>query len=836
MKHECVQSCDPIRFEYNNVCYENCSDNNSYLFINQIIKCSAEIPENFYLDSNKIYKECYQSCKKCSQNGSEEINNCDECKDNFTFLNETFIEKKNCFPICNYYYFFDENNHYICTLNNSCPDNFKKFIDKNRCIDDCNKNDHYIYEFNNTCLEKCPNGTKNDSTNRCYEEKYYEKSIFTSLQRESNIIYDTSILTTKEKIQETFINKTEDKKILNEDKLLLTLQEDIINGRLDDIIKNVTESKKDYTIKKDNIIYQITTSDNQKIKTNYEISNINLLECENILKEKYNINKTLSLIILKIDYKLNYTLIPIVGYEVYHPENKSKLDLSFCNDTIIVNVPALVDENKLFRNDPNSDFYYDNCFSYTTENGTDIILNDRKQEFIDNNLSLCEINCSYIEYNKDTKQSSCDCYIKNKMDLISEIISNPNKLSNNINENQSDSGPLNIKTMKCTKELFSKDGLKSNISSYILLIIIFIFLLSIILFIKCGYHLLEEEIKSIIILIEKSEKNQPNIIKNNINNNSKKKGRIKKINIHYPPKKSFNLSLINNNIKMKKGKNSKNNLNQKNKQKSSVLKTFIEQKTKKKAKKKKWKQNNPVNKGNATGNKYIKLEFNIFELNSLSYNKAIIYDKRTCCEYYISLLKIKHPIIFSFCPIKDYNTMIIKICISSLSFAIYYTINFIFFDEKAIHKIYEDKGKYDIIYFIPKITISFVISHFIYVIVKYIFLSERNLLQIRQQITASLANEIASKEKRNLIIKYSIFFILGIIFLGFFWMFLSSFGAVYQNSQIIVFENTLICLAMSLIYPFFINIFPCIFRIPPLNSETKDQQCIYNFSKCLQIL
>ena len=132
-------------------------------------------------------------------------------------------------------------------------------------------------------------------------------------------------------------------------------------------------------------------------------------------------------------------------------------------------------------------------------------------------------------------------------------------------------------------------------------------------------------------------------------------------------------------------------------------------------------------------NKIIKLVFNIFELNSFSYNEAIIHDKRTCCEYYISLLKIKHPLLFSFCPIKDYNLIIIKLCISSSSFAIYYTVNFIFFDEKAIHKIYEAQGKYDFIYFIPRITISFIVSHFIYIIIKYIFLSERNLLQIRKQ-------------------------------------------------------------------------------------------------------
>ena len=36
---------------------------------------------------------------------------------------------------------------------------------------------------------------------------------------------------------------------------------------------------------------------------------------------------------------------------------------------------------------------------------------------------------------------------------------------------------------------------------------------------------------------------------------------------------------------------------------------------------------------------------NDYELNSLSYEEAIKYDKRTFIQYYISLLRTKHPII-----------------------------------------------------------------------------------------------------------------------------------------------------------------------------------------------
>ena len=178
----------------------------------------------------------------------------------------------------------------------------------------------------------------------------------------------------------------------------------------------------------------------------------------------------------------------------------------------------------------------------------------------------------------------------------------------------------------------------------------------------------------------------------------------------------------------------------------------------------------------------------------------------------------------------------IKICLFLLFFTSIYVINFLFFNKKTIHKIYMDEGHYDFIYFIPKIFISFLCSNFIYIIIRYIFLSERNLLKIRTQNSVEDAQRIAEKEKRNLIIKYIIFFIVGILLFVFFWMELSSFGAVYQNTQIIVFQNALICFAISLIYPFLINIFPGICRISSLNSCNKDENCIYNFSKFLQLL
>ena len=98
------------------------------------------------------------------------------------------------------------------------------------------------------------------------------------------------------------------------------------------------------------------------------------------------------------------------------------------------------------------------------------------------------------------------CFIK---DLISEIVNNTQKLSNSFSSEESSSGNSNIITMKCTKVLFTKDGLVNNISSYVLSVSMVYFLLSILLFIKCGYRLLVNDINE-IISSKKSNKSPAN--------------------------------------------------------------------------------------------------------------------------------------------------------------------------------------------------------------------------------------------------------------------------------------------------------------------------------------
>ena len=103
-------------------------------------------------------------------------------------------------------------------------------------------------------------------------------------------------------------------------------------------------------------------------------------------------------------------------------------------------------------------------------------------------------------------------------------------------------------------------------------------------------------------------------------------------------------------------------------------------------------------------------EFIDEEINELSYNLVIQYDKRNCCQYYISLIKTKHNLIFAFCNNNDYNSKIIKIDLFFVGFAIEYTINTLFYNDETMHKIYKSKGEFDLENQIPIIAYSTLIS------------------------------------------------------------------------------------------------------------------------------
>ena len=223
--------------------------------------------------------------------------------------------------------------------------------------------------------------------------------------------------------------------------------------------------------------------------------------------------------------------------------------------------------------------------------------------------------------------------------------------------------------------------------------------------------------------------------------------------------------------------------------------------------------------------------YNDYEINSLIYNEALKIDKRTYIEYYCSLLRRKQTLLFTFFINNDYNSKSIKICLFLFSFALYYTINTIFFNDATMHKIYIDKGKYNLIYQIPNILYSSLISTIISILIKYLSITEKNIIEIKNN-----KNEIKKSLniKKCLNIKIFLFFILNFLFLILFWYYISCFCAIYKNTQIHLIKDTLISFGLSLLYPVDLCLLPGILRIPSLRAFKQNEECTYKLSQFIQ--
>ena len=187
----------------------------------------------------------------------------------------------------------------------------------------------------------------------------------------------------------------------------------------------------------------------------------------------------------------------------------------------------------------------------------------------------------------------------------------------------------------------------------------------------------------------------------------------------------------------------------------------------------------------------------------------------------------------------DYNSRLIKIISFFLIFAIFYAVKALFFNDAVMHVIYKNAGDYDFVYQIPQIIYSTIISMVISGIIFNLSLTQINVINIKnfsnERGTDEYINEF-NKFIKRIKIKFTIYFILNFLLLFLFWYYLASFCAVYKNTQWYLIIDVSISFGISLIYPFFINLFPGIFRIISLKDKNGSHKCLFYFSKMLQLL
>ena len=508
-----------------------------------------------YLDNeDNIYKECYPSCEICDLKGTDINHNCLKC-DNYSFYELHKNNHINCYKQCEYYFYHIEDiDKYYCTPEQLCSMNISKLLipQKNQCIDDCTKDSEYQYEFRHTCYKECPELISEISqTKNFYCEVICTKELPFEII-ETQECTNNCTISQREKgfcknnyqPKESEENKEAEKEV--EQKAVENVKEELTQGFDTSNVdqgNNVVINQKGSTI-------TISTTDNQKNDISSNTSTINLGDCEDKIKDEYNIPKNKSLYILKVDVVQDGLQIPKIEYEVYYPlfgGSLIKLNLTSCKDSKIdLSIPVKLNDD-IDKINSSSNYYNDICYTYTSENGTDISLSDRKKDFVNKNLTVCEEDCDFIDYNYTTGKAICSCKVKtNSTANIMGITIDTDKLYKKFTNFKN---IANINVLKCYNLIFSLEAYKSNYANLMVLSIIFLFFVCLIIF-YCKDYTYLIEILNIIIYFKKNPKlvQKLNIKKKKEEEKERKKSEILE--------KNNNIINMNNNIN-----NINNNMN-----------------------------------------------------------------------------------------------------------------------------------------------------------------------------------------------------------------------------------------------------------------------------------
>ena len=269
----------------------------------------------------------------------------------------------------------------------------------------------------------------------------------------------------------------------------------------------------DTTLKAEKLIITFTTTQNQKSNTYNNTTIIDLEDCETSLRNYYNLTKNETIYIKKIDKIQDGMKALKVEYDTYvklSGNNLINLNLTVCeNNKISIFLPIILTGN-LDKYNPSSKYYNDICYTTTSEDGNDIILKDRQNEFIDKNLIVCQEDCYFSKYNYNTSKARCICNVKQCSESFEEMNINKTKILENFKNIYNF---INFKLLVCYKKLFNKEGILNNVGCYIIFSIIIFHIITIIILSIKQFSFIKKSIKKISSIkykygLKKKQKNK----------------------------------------------------------------------------------------------------------------------------------------------------------------------------------------------------------------------------------------------------------------------------------------------------------------------------------------
>ena len=154
-------------------------------------------------------------------------------------------------------------------------------------------------------------------------------------------------------------------------------------------------------------------------------------------------------------------------------------------------------------------------------------------------------------------------------------------------------------------------------------------------------------------------------------------------------------------------------------------------------------------------------------------------------------------------------------------------LNIMFFFDSSMHKIYLDYGKYNFIHQIPQIIYSSLVSLLMDILIGLLSYTHVNIYHIRQ--LEELNMNVVKKIFKVIKIKLIIFYVVIFVFLAFYWYLISSFCAVYNNTQTIYLKDFATSFCLGLLYPFIIQLCLTFIRIFSLKENSCFRGLLYKF-------
>ena len=472
----------------------------------------------------ELQKDLYTSCSNinCELCLVENPDICITCKSNFTYNEE--MNGKICeFNATDTLEISDSVSDDILKITDSFSDIFK--------ITDSVKN---TFELSDTIV------FSNEVTNNTSSNDEINNSIFETI----GISNSTSYIN---EISDSILDSI---KTCNKEELIdenIDVNDFLSNNQIEEIFNNLTiytikcnNTNETIIIQTQNSIFEWSTVEFQKYYDNLNFSSVDLGQCENILRERYDIPNENSLLILKMDIKKLETKSTYVQYEIYNSVTLEKLNLEYCknlNLKIIIYVPVQLDSTSisLYENlknwgynlfDSGDPFYHDVCTLFTNQFGTDVIIEDRRKDYYlpYNNLQLCQEGCDFNSYDKLVKKAECYCNGQTNVVItdITKLHFDKDIIADSFIDTIKNS---NFRVLKCYKVAIDLTTILTNKGRIILTLIFVLFLTLMII-----YHVKEKKIinENISYILKDKLINFKDKIKNKQESKIKKKKKKKK--------------------------------------------------------------------------------------------------------------------------------------------------------------------------------------------------------------------------------------------------------------------------------------------------------------------